>query len=51
MHSILEDYAKDQRSSGKIDSKEYNEAVARIREYFSVMLGTWPLDKCETTVP
>ena len=47
--SILEDYANYKKSRGNTDNKEYavNEVVARIKEYFNVMLGTQLLYKFE----
>uniref|UniRef100_A0A8C2YNC9 Mortality factor 4-like protein 1 n=1 Tax=Chinchilla lanigera TaxID=34839 RepID=A0A8C2YNC9_CHILA len=47
--SILEDYANYKKSRGNTYNKEHavNEAVAGIKEYFSVMLGTQILYKFE----
>ncbi|KAL6086915.1 hypothetical protein STEG23_013420 [Scotinomys teguina] len=47
--SILEDYANYKTSRGNADNKEcaVNEAVAGIKEYFNVMLGTQLLYKFE----
>ncbi|KAB0405593.1 hypothetical protein E2I00_016409 [Balaenoptera physalus] len=47
--SILADYANHKKSQGNTDNKEYavNEAVAGIKEYFNVMLGTQLLCKYE----
>ncbi|XP_062938534.1 mortality factor 4-like protein 1 [Cynocephalus volans] len=49
MDSILEDYANYKKSRGNTDNKEYavNELLSGIKGYFSVMLGTELLYKCE----